>query len=101
MSAAIAMSSSTKGGPGNRSSWPVAMKRPSANSRVSPGRIGKNSPHSTKTMTRLIQNSSVPKRSSSQLGSIQSMPSSTVDVTRPDGLQVPERLTRATLDRAA
>ena len=52
------------------------MKRPIANRSVSPGRIGKNSPHSTKTMTMLIQNSAVPKRSSSQLGSIQSMPRS-------------------------
>ena len=48
-----------------------AMKSPSAKSRVSPGRNGKNSPHSTKTMTRLIQKSAVPNWSSSQLGSIQ------------------------------
>ena len=70
------------------------MKRPSAKSSVSPGRIGKNSPHSTKTMSRLIQNSSAPKRSSSQFGSIQSMPSSS-GVTRLDRSR--EALTRVTL----
>ena len=42
----------------------VAMKMPSESSRVSPGRKGKNSPHSTKTITRLIQRNAVPKRSS-------------------------------------
>ena len=51
------------------------MKSPIANSRVSPGRNGKNNPHSTKMMTRLSQKSSLPKRSRSQFGSIQSMPS--------------------------
>ena len=51
------------------------MNSPSAKSRVSPGRNGKNSPHSMKMMTMLIQKNWVPKRSSSQLGSIQSMPS--------------------------
>ena len=42
------------------SSSPPAMKMPIANSRESPGRIGKNSPHSTKTMTSEIQKKAVP-----------------------------------------
>ena len=45
-------------------------------SRVSPGRNGKNSPHSTKMMARLIQRSAAPNWSSSHSGSIQLMPSS-------------------------
>ena len=78
------ISSSAKGGPGNRSSWPVAMNSPSAKMSESPGRIGKNSPHSTNTMIRLIQNSSAPNLSSSQLGSIHSRPSSIGWTMAPD-----------------
>ena len=37
---------------------PPAMNSPTANSRVSPGRNGKSSPHSMNTMTRLIQKNS-------------------------------------------
>ena len=73
------------------------MKSPSPKSRVSPGRNGKSSPHSTKTMPRLIQNSALPNWSSSQLGSIQLMPrrkgwSSSSRVTRqryPSGPDAP------------
>ena len=39
---------------------PPAMNSPSANSRVSPGRNGKNSPHSTKTIARLTQRNAPP-----------------------------------------
>ena len=54
----------------------VAMNTPSESSRVSPGRNGKNSPHSTKMMARLIHRSSVPNWASRYSGSIQFMPSS-------------------------
>src|ERR1700712_2317646 len=54
----------------------VAMKRPIAKSRVSPGRNGKNSPHSTKTIRTLAQKNQGPNQSSSCWGSIQPMPSS-------------------------
>ena len=52
------------------------MNRPIATSRVSPGRNGKNSPHSTKMMARLTQKNAVPNCSSSQFGSIHWMPKS-------------------------
>ena len=76
MKSSSATSRSTAGGPGTTSIFSPAMNSPIANSRVSPGRNGKNSPHSTKMMARLSQNSWSPKLSSNQLGSIQSMPSS-------------------------
>ena len=52
------------------STWylPPAMNRPSANSRVSPGRNGKNSPHSTKTITRLTQMKAPPNSLEQPLG---------------------------------
>ena len=46
-------------GPLVRLSSSVARKRPTENSRVSPGRKGKSSPHSMKTMIRLIHTNSV------------------------------------------
>ncbi len=42
----------------------VAMKMPRESSRVSPGRNGKNNPHSTKTIARLIQRNAAPNLSS-------------------------------------
>ena len=39
---------------------PPAMKMPMAKSRESPGRIGKNRPHSTKTITSDTQKNAVP-----------------------------------------
>ena len=66
MNSPIAMRTSTQVGPGKTSTCPVAKKSPSAKSRVSPGRNGKKSPHSTKMITRLSQNSAPPKCSSSQ-----------------------------------
>ena len=53
---------------------PPAMNRPRAKSRVSPGRNGKNSPHSMKTMTRLSQIRLEPNSARSQSGSIHLMP---------------------------
>ena len=53
---------------------PSAMNRPTAKSSESPGRIGKSSPHSMKTMAALTQKNWLPKRSSSHWGSIQSGP---------------------------
>ena len=41
--------------PGTIEMSPRAMNRPTANSRVSPGRNGKNSPHSTTMISRLTQ----------------------------------------------
>ena len=52
------------------------MNRPSAKSNVSPGRNGKNSPHSTKTMTRLTQMNAPPNSFSRHSGSSQLMPNS-------------------------
>ena len=42
------------------SSSPPAMKMPIAKSRESPGRIGKNRPHSMNTMSSEIQKKAVP-----------------------------------------
>src|ERR1700712_653534 len=53
-----------------------ATKRPTANSSVSPGRIGKNRPHSMSTIARHTQRNQGPNWSSSQLGSIQVIPNS-------------------------
>ena len=71
-----ASSSSTQSGPGKMSIRAVEMNSPIAKRSVSPGRNGKNRPHSTNRMTRLTQKKASPKRSSHQPGSIQSMPSS-------------------------
>ncbi len=52
------------------------MNRPRANSRVSPGRNGKNSPHSTKMITMLTQRKASPNSLSSQSGSSHLIPKS-------------------------
>ena len=52
------------------------MNSPTANSRVSPGRIGKNSPHSMKMISMHTHRNHGPNWSSSQLGSIQLIPNS-------------------------
>ena len=70
-----------------------AMNSPSANSSVSPGRNGKNRPHSMKMMTRLSQISEPPKLSRSHSGSIHLIPSSSgvraSKLTRPRYLPYP------------
>ena len=60
--------------PGTIEIFSPAMNRPMATRRVSPGRNGKKSPHSTKMIARLIQKNAVPNWSSSQFGSIHWMP---------------------------
>jgi hypothetical protein len=57
----IAIVSSVATPPGNRSICSVAMNSPMLNSRVSPGRNGNSSPHSTNSTARLIQKSASPK----------------------------------------
>ena len=52
----------------------VETNRPMANSRVSPGRNGKNSPHSMTMITRQTQKNEEPNWSSNQLGSIHLIP---------------------------
>ena len=54
---------------------------PTANSSVSPGRIGKNRPHSMSTIARHTQRNQGPNWSRSQFGSIQLMPNNNGCVT--------------------
>ena len=84
MSTTSANSRLTNGPPGMIEIFSPEMNRPMATRRVSPGRNGKNSPHSTKMMARLIQKNAVPNWSSSQSGSIHWMPKSIGD-SRVDG----------------
>src|SRR3954465_12828847 len=58
------------------------MNSPSANSRVSPGRNGKNNPHSTKTMTMLIHRNAPPNSLSSHSGSSHLIPNSRGSTSR-------------------
>ena len=59
---------------------------PTANSSVSPGRKGKNRPHSMSTIARHTQRNQGPNWSSSQLGSIQVIPNSKGLVITAEGI---------------